>query len=99
MTLTEKSSVVTNEIQGLQKSPHHQKLGKSIKSLNKLVNFDLKNLKHWLKSNKISFNAKKQNKNKLVIFESKRKQFNGEIKLKSSRKRLFVTDSAKIFKS
>ena len=36
-------------------------LGKSIKKLNKLVNYDLKNLLHWLNANKISLNVKKLN--------------------------------------
>ena len=67
-------------------------LGKSIKKLNKLVNIDLKNLLHWLNVNKISLNVKKT---EIVIFKSKQKQFDGEIKLKLSRKRLFPTDSAK----
>ena len=67
-------------------------LGKSIKKLNKLVNIDLKNLLYWLNANKISLNVKKT---ELVIFKSKQKQFDGEIKLKLSRKRLFPTDSAK----
>ena len=42
-------------------------LGKSIKKLNKLVNFDLKNLLYWLNANKISLNVKKT---ELVIFKS-----------------------------
>ena len=54
-------------------------LGKSIKKLNKLVNYDLKNLLYWLNANKISLNVKKT---ELVIFKSKQKQFHGEIKLK-----------------
>ena len=66
--------------------------GKSIKKLNKLVNFDLKNLLYWLNANKISLNIKKT---ELVIFRSTRKQFDGEIKLKLSRKRLFPTDVIK----
>ena len=65
-------------------------LGKSIKKLNKLVNIDLKNLLYCLNANKISLNVKKT---ELVIFKSKQKQFDGEIKLKLSRKRLFPTDS------
>ena len=56
-------------------------LGKSIKKHNKLVNYDLKNLLYWLNANKISLNAKKT---ELVIFKSKRKQFDGEIKSKLS---------------
>ena len=67
-------------------------LGKSIKKLNKLVNYDLKNLLYWLNANKISLNVKKT---ELVVFKSKRKQFDGEIKLKLSCKRLFPTDSVK----
>ena len=63
-------------------------LDKSIKKLNKLVNYDLKNLLYWLNANKISLNVKKT---ELVIFKSKWKQFNGEIKLKLSHKRLFLT--------
>ena len=58
-------------------------LGKSIKKHNKLVNYDLKNLLYWLNANKISLNVKKT---ELVIFKSKRKQFDGEIKSKLSRK-------------
>ena len=67
-------------------------LSKSIKTLDKLVNFDLKNLLQWLNANKILLNVKKT---ELVIFKSKRKQFDGEIKLKLSRKRLFPIDSVK----
>ena len=61
------------------------------KSIKKLVNIDLKNLLYWINANKISiFNVKKT---ELVIFKSKQKQFDGEIKLKLSRKRLFPSDS------
>ena len=67
-------------------------LGKSIKKLNKLVNYDLKNLLYWLNANKISLNVKKI---ELVVFKSKRKQFDAEIKLKLSRKRLFPTENVK----
>ena len=67
-------------------------LGRSIKKLNKLVNYDLKNMLYWLNANKISLNVKNT---ELVIFKSKWKQFDGEIKLKLSRKRLFPTDNVK----
>ena len=62
------------------------------KSINKLVNYDLKNLLYWLHANKISLNVRKT---ELVIFKSKRKQFDGEVKLKLSCKRLSPTDSVK----
>ena len=58
-------------------------LGKSIKKLNKLVNYDLKNLLYWLNANKISLNVKKT---ELVVFKSKCKQFDDEIKLVKSQK-------------
>ena len=67
-------------------------LGKSIKKLNKLVNIDLKNLLYWLNANKISLNVKKT---ELIIFKYKRKQFDGEIKLKLSCKELYPADSVK----
>ena len=67
-------------------------LGKSIKKLNKLVNYDLKNLLYWLNANKISLNVKKT---ELEVFKSKRKQIDDEIKLKLSRKRLSPTGSVK----
>ena len=43
-------------------------VGNSIKELNKLVNYDLKNLLYWLNANSISLNVKKT---ELVIFKSK----------------------------
>ena len=52
----------------------------------------LKNLVYWLNANKISLTIRKT---ELVIFKSTRKQFDSEIKLKLSRKRLFQTDSIK----
>ena len=61
------------------------------KFINKLVNYDLKNLLHWLHANKISLNVKKT---ELVVFKSKRKQFDVEIKL--SHKRLSPTKGVKI---
>ena len=52
------------------------------KFINKLVNYNLKNLLYWLHANKISLNV---NKTELVVFKSKRKQFDGEIKLSHKR--------------
>ena len=52
----------------------------------------MKNLLYWLSANKISLNVKKT---ELVIFKSKQKQFDGEIKLKLICKRLFPNDSVK----
>ena len=66
--------------------------GKSIKKLNKFVNIDLKNLANWLNANKISLNVKKT---EIVIFKSKRKKFNGTVKIKLSGKRIYPTASVK----
>ena len=67
-------------------------LGNSIKKLNKLVNADLKRLVNWLNANKISLNAKKTG---MVIFKSKQKKFEGDLKIKLSGKRLYPTESVK----
>ena len=64
----------------------------SIKKLNKLVNADLKHLVHWLNANKISVNVKKS---KMVIFKSKQKKFEGDLKIKLCDKRLYPTESVK----
>ena len=54
-------------------------LSNPIKKLNKLVNADLKHLFNWLNANKISLNVKKT---EMVIFISKQKKFEGDLKIK-----------------
>ena len=65
---------------------------KSIKKLNKVVNADLKHLVNWSNANKISLNVKKT---EMVIFKSKQKKLQGDLKLKLCRKRLYPTKSVK----
>ena len=67
-------------------------LSNSIKKLNKLVNADLKHLVNWLNANKISLNVKKT---EMVIFKSKQKKFEGDLKIKLCGKRLYPTESVK----
>ena len=67
-------------------------LSNSIKKLNKLVNADLKHLANWLKVNKVSLNIKKT---ETVIFKSKQKKFEGDLKIKLCGKRLYPTESVK----
>ena len=67
-------------------------LSNSIKKLNKLVNADLKHLVHWLNANKISLNVKKT---EMVIFKSKQKKFEGDLKIKLCGKRLYPAESVK----
>ena len=62
----------------------------SVKKLNKLVNADLKHLLNWLNANKISLNIKK-----LIIFKSKQKKLEGDLKIKLCGKRLYPTESVK----
>ena len=57
-------------------------LANFIKKLNKLINTDLKNLSNWLNANKISYNVKKT---ETIIFKSRRKKYEGVIKLKLNR--------------
>ena len=56
---------------------------KSITKLNKYVNFDMKNLTHWLNANKISLNVQNT---ELVIFEYQRKKIDSEVKIKLNTK-------------
>ena len=65
-------------------------MSNSIKKLNKLVNLDLKRLINWLNANKISLNVKKA---EMVIFKSKQKRFEGDLKINLSGKRLYPTES------
>ena len=67
-------------------------MSNSIKKLNKLVNADLKHLVNWLNANKISLNVKKT---EMVIFKSKQKKLEGDLKIKLSGKRLYPTESVK----
>ena len=55
-----------------------------VKSINKQVNYDLKNLSNWLKANKISLNV---GKTELVLSSSK-KQLDYDLKIKLNGKRL-----------
>ena len=63
-----------------------------VKSINKQVNYDLKNLSNWLKANKIPLNVGKTG---LVLFTSSKKQLACDLKIKLNGKRLHETDSAK----
>ena len=68
----------------------------SIKKLNKLINADLKHLVNWVNGNKISLNVKKT---EMVIFKSKQKKFEGDLKIKLCSKRLYPTESVKYLQS
>ena len=59
-----------------------------LKKLKKLVDADLKQLADWLNANKISLNVKKT---EMVIFESKQKKFEGDVKIKICGKKLYPT--------
>ena len=67
-------------------------LSNSIKKLNKLVNADLKHLLNWLNANKISLYVKKT---EMIIFKSKQKKLEGDLKIKLCGKRLYPTESVK----
>ena len=47
---------------------------------------------NWLNANKISLNIKKT---EMVIFKSKQNKFEGHLKIKICRKRLYATESVK----
>ena len=68
-------------------------INKSIKKLNKLVNFDLKSLNNWLNANKIALNV---GKTELVLFKPKNKPLDYSlINLKLNGQKLFPTKHVK----
>ena len=67
-------------------------MSNSIKKLNKLVSADLKHLVHWLNANKFSLSVKET---RMVIFKSKQKKFEGDLKIKLCGKRLYPSESVK----
>ena len=62
-------------------------LSNSIKKLNKQVNADLNHLVNWLNANKISLNVKKT---KMIIFKSKQKELEGDLKIKLYGKTIYI---------
>ena len=63
-----------------------------VKSINKLLSYDLKNLGNWSKANKIFLNA---GKTEVVLFTSPKKQFDCDFKIKRNGNRLCEIDSVK----
>ena len=64
----------------------------SIKNLNKTINYDLKQLVHWLNANKIALNV---SKTELVFFKPKKKQNDYDLNIKLAGKKIFQTPSVK----
>ena len=66
--------------------------GKSLKSIKKHTNIDLKLLCNWLKANKISLNS---SKTEAILFRHPNKKIDYDLKLKIDGKRIFLTNSVK----
>ena len=66
----------------------------SVKSINKQVNYDLKNLSNWLKANKFLLNV---GKTELVLFTSSKKQLDCDLKIELDGKRIYETDQSNIW--
>ena len=66
--------------------------GNNLKKMTKQINIDLKLLCNWLRANKISLNA---GKTELLIFHSKRKKLEYNIKIKINGQRIFPSSSVK----
>ena len=60
--------------------------------MNKLVNADLNQLVDRINANKISLNVKKT---EMVIFKSKQRKFEGDLKVRLCGRRLYPTESVK----
>ena len=67
-------------------------VGKSLKQIQKYVNFDLKFLCQWLKANKISLNA---SKTELLVFRDPRKKIVHNLKIKINGKKLIPSKYVK----
>ena len=65
---------------------------KSLKSLKKKINIDLKLLCQWLAANKISLNS---SKTEYILFRRKLKPINYELKIKINGKKLYPSTSIK----
>ena len=61
----------------------------SIKTINKQINHDLKNLTNWLNANKIALNI---SKTELVMFCPPKKQLYHELKTKLNGEKLYQTE-------
>ena len=65
-------------------------LNSCVKSINKQVSYDLKNLSNWLKANTITLNV---GKTELVLLTSTKKQLYCDLKIKQNEKRLCERNS------
>ena len=65
-----------------------------VKSINKQVSYDRKNLLNWLKANKISLHVFKA---ELKLFTSSKKQLDCDLKKKLNGKRLYEKNSVRYF--
>ena len=65
---------------------------KSVNKLNKYINLDMKNLTDWLNANKISLKVKET---ELVIFKHKKKKIECPIRIKFSKRRLYLSNLIK----
>ena len=66
--------------------------GKSLKTIKKHTNIDLKLLCNWLRANKISLNS---SKTEAILFRHPNKSIDYNLKLKIDGKRIFLTNSVK----
>ena len=67
-------------------------IGKSLKSIKKRANIDLKLLYNWLKANKISLNS---NKTEAILFRHPNKTMNYDLNLKIDGKKIHLTNRVK----
>ena len=70
--------------------PNLLRLSNSTRKLSQLVNVELNHLVNWLNANKISLDVKKT---EMVIFKSKQKTYEGDLKVKLWGKRLYSIES------
>ena len=65
---------------------------KSIKGVNEKINFDLKNIVHWLRANKISLNT---NRTEINLFRTKKQKLKKEMNFEISGQKTNIVKEAK----
>jgi hypothetical protein len=86
------NAIIYSDIYLFADDTHILHINKSLDSLNKKLNVDLKLLCNWLNANKIALNS---NKTELVLFKHRSRKLSYNLKLKLNGRRMYPSQSIK----
>jgi hypothetical protein len=86
------NAIIYSDVYLFADDTHILHINKSLDSLNKKLNVDLKLLCNWLNANKIALNS---NKTELVLFKHRSRKLNYNLKLKLNGRRMYPSQSIK----